>query len=74
MFDVIAAFAGHQWVNPAALIGGGAILALLAVIGAAVTVLFLVQRRRAWPVALVTLIVVLIGWIVVFVLFAFALA
>ena len=74
VFDVIAAFAGERWVNPAALIGGGAILALLAVVGAAVTVVLLAQRRRAWPVALTTLIVVLIGWIVVFVLFAFAVA
>ena len=72
VFDIIAAFAGHQWVNPAALIGGGAILALIAVVGAAVTVFLLVQRRRAWPVALATLIVVLLGWIVVFVLFAFS--
>ena len=70
VFDIIAAFAGSHWVNPAALIGGGAILALLAVIGAAVTVLLLVRRRRAWPVALATLVVVLLGWIVVFVLFA----
>lgn len=74
VFDVIASFAGGRWVNPAALIGGGAILALLAVVGAALTVLFLARRRRAWPVALVTLLVVLLGWIVVFVLFAFALA
>lgn len=72
VFDIIAAFAGSRWVNPAALIGGGAILALLAVVGAAVTVLFLTQRRRAWPVALATLIVVLLGWIAVFVFFAFA--
>lgn len=74
VFDVIAAFAGSRWVNPAALIGGGAILALLALVGAALTVVFLAQRRRAWPLAAVTLAVVLMGWIAVFVLFAFALA
>lgn len=74
VFDVIAAFAGSQWVNPAALIGGGAILALLGVVGAALTVVQLARRRRAWPVAMSTLIVVLLGWIAVFVLFAFALA
>ncbi|HEY4153007.1 MAG TPA: hypothetical protein VGM38_06760 [Pseudolysinimonas sp.] len=74
VFDVIAAFAGASWVNPAALIGGGAILALLALVGAAVTVLLIARRRRAWPVALATLLVVLLGWIAVFVLFAFALA
>ena len=74
VFDIIAAFAGERWVNPAALIGGGAILALLAVIGAAATALLLARRRQAWPVALATLLVVLFGWIVVFVLFAFAIA
>ena len=74
VFDVIAAFAGSQWVNPAALIGGGAILALLGVVGAALTVLQLARRRRAWPIALTTLLVVLLGWIAVFVVFAFALA
>ena len=73
VFDVIAAFAGSRWVNPAALIGGGAILALLGVVGAALTALFLARRQRAWPIALATLLVVLFGWIVVFVLFAFAL-
>jgi len=73
VFDLIAAFAGSTWVNPAALIGGGAILALLGVVGAAVTVFLISRRRRAWPVALTTLLVVLFGWIVVFVLFAFAL-
>ena len=74
VFDVIAAFAGAQWVNPAALIGGGAVIALLGLIGAAATVLLISRRRRAWPVALATLLVVLFGWIAVFVLFAFALA
>jgi len=74
VFDIIAAFAGAHWVNPAALIGGGAIIALLALIGAAATVLLISRRRRAWPVALATLLVVLFGWIAVFVLFAFALA
>jgi hypothetical protein len=74
VFDIIAAFAGSHWVNPAALIGGGAIIALLALIGAAVTALLISRRRRAWPVALVTLLVVLFGWIAVFVFFAFALA
>ena len=74
VFDIIAAFAGVHWVNPAALIGGGAILALLALVGAAVTVLLIIRRRRAWPVAMATLLVVLFGWIAVFVLFAFALA
>ena len=62
------------WVNPAALIGGGAILALLALIGAGVTALLISRRRRAWPVALTTLLVVLFGWIAVFVLFAVTLA
>jgi hypothetical protein len=74
VFDLIAAFAGSQWVNPAALIGGGAILALLGVVGAAATVAQLARRRRAWPIALATLLVVLLGWIAVFVVFAFALA
>jgi hypothetical protein len=74
VFDVIAAFAGSHWVNPAALIGGGAILALLGLVGAAITALLISRRRRAWPVALATLLVVLFGWIAVFVLFAFALA
>jgi len=74
VFDVIAAFAGSQWVNPAALIGGGAILALLGLVGAAITALLISRRRRAWPVALATLLVVLFGWIAVFVLFALALA
>jgi hypothetical protein len=74
VFDLIAAFAGSQWVNPAALIGGGAILALLGVVGAAVTILLITRRARAWPVALATLLVVLFGWIAVFVFFAFALA
>ena len=61
-------------VNPAALIGGGAALALLAVFGAAVTIFLIVQRRRAWPVGLVTLLTVLIGWVVLFVLFALSFA
>ena len=74
VFDIIAAFAGSGWVNPAALIGGGAILALLALIGAGVTALLISRRRRAWPVALATLLVVLFGWIAVFVLFAVTLA
>jgi len=74
VFDIIAAFAGSHWVHPAALIGGGAIIALLALIGAAITVLLISRRRRAWPVALATLLVVLFGWIAVFVVFAFALA
>jgi len=73
VFDLIAAFAGSSWVNPAALIGGGAILALLGVVGAAVTVLLISRRRRAWPAALATLLVVLLGWIAVFVFFSFAL-
>jgi len=73
VFDLIAAFAGSSWVNPAALIGGGAILALLGVVGAAVTVLLISRRRRAWPAALTTLLVVLLGWIAVFVFFSFAL-
>ena len=73
VFDVIAAFAGSHWVNPAALIGGGAILALLALVGVAITALLISRRRRAWPVALATLLVVLFGWIAVFVFFAFAL-
>jgi hypothetical protein len=74
VFDIIAAFAGAHWVNPAALIGGGAVVALLALIGAAVTALLIFRKRRAWPVALTTLLVVLFGWIAVFVLFAITLA
>ena len=65
---------GDPLYNPTALIGGGAALALLALVGAALTVLLIAQRRRAWPAALVTFLVVVVGWIVVFVLFAFSFA
>jgi hypothetical protein len=65
---------GEALYNPTALIGGGAALALVALVGAAVTVLLIAQRRRAWPAALVTFLVVVVGWVVVFVLFAFSFA
>jgi hypothetical protein len=78
VFDLItlAIRSGYrdQLFNPAALIGGGAALALLAVLGAAVTIFLIVQRRRAWPAALVTLLTVLIGWVVLFVMFALSFA
>ena len=55
------------------LIGGG-VLAVLALVGTAITVLQIARRRLAWPIALATFLVVVLGWIVVFVVVGFSLA
>ena len=66
---------GHDSDGHAAVILiGGAVLALLALIGTAVTILQIARRRLAWPFALVTFLVVVIGWVVVFLVVAFSLA
>jgi hypothetical protein len=48
----------------------GAILALVGVLGSVLTIVFLVRRRRAWWIALSTMLLVVIGWIVGFLVFA----
>jgi hypothetical protein len=62
--------AGHA----AAILIGGAAIAVLALLGTAGTILQIAGRRLAWPVALATFLVVVIGWIVVFLIVAFSLA
>ena len=52
----------------------GAILAFIGLLGSVLTIVFLVGRRRAWWLALTTLILVVVGWIVGFLLFAAALS
>lgn len=53
---------------------GGAVLAVLALVGTAITVLQIGRRRLAWPIALATFLSVVLGWIVVFVVVGFSLA
>jgi hypothetical protein len=59
--------------HAAAILIGGAVLALLGLLGAASTVLQIARRRLAWPFALTTFLVVVIGWIAVFLVVAFSL-
>lgn len=51
----------------------GAILALVGLIGSVLTIVLLVRRRRAWWVALATLVLIVVGWVADFVVFAFVL-
>jgi len=46
-----------------ALINGGIILIVLGGLGILASIVMLIIKRRAWPVALITLGVVVIGWI-----------
>jgi uncharacterized membrane protein HdeD (DUF308 family) len=48
-------------------------IAFIALVGSVLTIVFLVRRRRAWWVALGTLLLVVVGWIVGFLVFASAL-
>ena len=59
--------------HAAAILIGGAVLALLALLGTAATILQIARRRLAWPVALVTFLVVVIGWVAVFLIVAVSL-
>ncbi len=59
--------------HAAAILIGGAVLVLLALLGTAVTILQIARRRLAWPIALATFLVVVLGWVVVFLLVAFSL-
>lgn len=51
----------------------GAILAFVGLLGSVLTIVFLVRRRRAWWMAATTLVLIAVGWIVGFLLFAAAL-
>jgi hypothetical protein len=46
------------------LIDGGLVLIILGVLGILASIVMLIIKRRGWPVALITLGVVVIGWIV----------
>ena len=59
--------------HAAAILIGGAVLALLALLGTAGTILQIARKRLAWPVALGTFLVVVIGWVAVFLIVAFSL-
>ncbi len=50
----------------------GALLALVGLVGTILTIVFLVLRRRGWWIALVTLVVIILGWIVSFLLYSAA--
>ncbi len=52
----------------------GAILAFVGLVGSILTIVFLVRRRRGWWIAAATLLLISVGWIVGFLLFAAALS
>jgi hypothetical protein len=47
-----------------AIINGGVALMVLGILGILASIVFLIIKRRGWPIALITLGVVGIGWIV----------
>ena len=51
----------------------GAILAFIGLLGTVLTIVLLVRRRRGWWVALATFLLITVGWIVGFLLYAAAL-
>lgn len=51
----------------------GAILAFVGLLGTIITIVLIVRRRRGWWVALATLLLITVGWIVGFLLYASAL-
>lgn len=46
------------------LINGGVVLIVLGSLGVVASIVVLIIKRRAWPIALITLGVIVVGWIV----------